>query len=94
MHTSTRARAHTHTHSLSLSLSLSIYIYIYGLLHSDVIVSAGWISTDSILTSSDHELRKLGNLTKEECELVRTSVAKSLLPFGFIPGKIINQIMF
>jgi hypothetical protein len=68
-----------------------IYIYVYGILHFCVIVSAGWVSTDSILTSSDNELQKLGNLTKEECELVRTNVAKSVLPFGFTSGKNLNQ---
>jgi hypothetical protein len=40
--------------------------------------------------SSDNELRKLGNLTKEECELVRTTAAKSVLESGFMPGKILN----
>lgn len=45
---------------------------------------AGWVSSNSILMSSDHELRKLGNLTKEECELVRTRAAKSVLASGFI----------
>jgi hypothetical protein len=67
-------------------------INIYGIYHSDVIVSGGWVSADSILMTSDHELRKLGNLTKEECDLVRTNVAKSILPFEFIPGKILNQL--
>jgi hypothetical protein len=77
--------------SLSLTHKTYIYLFIYNILYSDVIVSAGWVSTHSILTSSDHELRKLGNLTKEECELVRTNVSKSVLPFGFIPGKILNK---
>jgi hypothetical protein len=67
-------------------------MYIYGINYSGVIVSAGLVSTDSILTSSDHELRRLGNLTKEECELVRANAAKSILSLGFIPGKILNQL--
>jgi hypothetical protein len=62
----------------------------YGNLFWYHIVSAGWVSSNSILMSSDHELRKLGNLTKEECELVRTRAAQSVLASGFISGKILN----
>jgi hypothetical protein len=80
--------------TLSLTHRYIHYVCLYGIIYSDVIVSAGWVSTDSILASSDHELRKLGNLTKEECELVRTNVSKSVLPFGFIPGKILNKQCF
>lgn len=54
------------------------------------IVSAGWVSANSGLMCSDHELRKLGNLTKDECELVRRWAAKSVLASGFVPGKILN----
>ncbi|XP_021927079.1 DNA repair protein XRCC3, partial [Zootermopsis nevadensis] len=46
---------------------------------------AGLVSTISILTSSDYELLKQGNLSKEECELLKTRAAKSILTSGFIP---------
>lgn len=62
----------------------------YGTLFWYHIVSAGWVSAHSVLMSSDHELRKLGNLTKDECELVRRWAAKSVLASGFVSGKILN----
>ena len=62
----------------------------YGTLFWYHIVSVGWVSANSVLMCSDHELRKLGNLTKDECELVRRWAAKSILASGFVPGKILN----
>ena len=53
-------------------------------------VSAGWVSANSVLMCCNHELRKLGNLTKDECELVKRWAAESVLAFGFVPGKILN----
>jgi len=57
----------------------------YGTLFWYHIVSVGWVSANSVLMCSDHELRKLGNLTKDECELVRRWAAKSILASGFVP---------
>lgn len=57
------------------------------------VVSAGLVSTISILTSSDYELLKQVNLSKEECELLKTRAAKSILTSGFIPGKIFKTFI-
>jgi hypothetical protein len=62
----------------------------YGTLFWCHIVSAGWVSANSVLMCSDVELRKLGNLTKDECELVRRWAAKSVLAAGFVSGKILS----
>ena len=75
----------------------AIYVITYGfklyhLRHPILVpfVSAGWVSANSVLMCSNHELRKLGNLTKDECELVKRWAAEWVMASGFIPGKILN----
>ncbi|XP_069680718.1 DNA repair protein XRCC3 [Periplaneta americana] len=46
---------------------------------------AGLTSASSIITSTDYDLQKLGNLTIEECRLVRSRVSKSVLTPWFTP---------